>query len=430
MRRYRYYEVLGLNRNATIKEIKEAYHNLAFKYHPDKNPNPEAHKKIININQAYEVLSNPLRRVEYDSSPAECPFCWTYEVVQTVESSWKCRRCHCQFDFSGTTEIIDEIEGAAIPERQKKYMRLFQTTQCSWCKKFYTQPFLCPNELLESNCLSFDRLNEGEREVFLKDEMWWWRMQDMIMRAGERGMLGRCRKCFALNPNPQKRTCWNCGEDTLECPARLKDGTICKTLLRYDIEKNDWKCISAGCSKTYEYRRKEPPVKLQQDFWIDIEKQLKKYWESKDREVQNYRGKRQETPKEERKQNQESQRGEVGMSYCPSCGKQVPEHAKYCRRCGLSLYGHTKSKEPDGIKESGESTYVKDSGYSDGGIVHNAYRCDIQLQLDLKCPRCGKETIIRKSTKGKHIGKRFYLCENYSNIPGEGCPWKMLIDKD
>jgi hypothetical protein len=242
-RRYRYYEVLGISKVATQEEIKKAYRGLAFKYHPDKTSVPGAYEKLIKINQAYAVLSNPLRRVEYDSSPAECPRCWVHEVSQSVETLWKCRKCLCQFDSSGPIEVVEEIERAAITERQRKYMRLFQTTQCSWCKKFYTQPFLCPFKFLESDCVPFEKLTEKDRTAFLKDKVWWWRIQDMLMRVEDHSLLARCRKkdCLSLNPNPQKRTCWNCGGATLECPNPKCRGGI---LLLYYIDTNHWKCMN------------------------------------------------------------------------------------------------------------------------------------------------------------------------------------------
>jgi molecular chaperone DnaJ len=63
-----YYEVLGLSRNATQDEIKKAYKKLAFEYHPDRNPgNPEAEERFKEINEAYQVLSNPEKRAQYDS---------------------------------------------------------------------------------------------------------------------------------------------------------------------------------------------------------------------------------------------------------------------------------------------------------------------------------------------------------------------------
>jgi len=62
-----YYKVLGVNKNATEKEIKGAYRKLARKYHPDVNPNDAtAKKKFQEINEANEVLSDPEKRKKYD----------------------------------------------------------------------------------------------------------------------------------------------------------------------------------------------------------------------------------------------------------------------------------------------------------------------------------------------------------------------------
>jgi DnaJ-class molecular chaperone with C-terminal Zn finger domain len=62
-----YYEVLGVNKNATNEELKKAYRQLALKYHPDRNPDDKnAEEKFKEAAEAYEILSNPDKRARYD----------------------------------------------------------------------------------------------------------------------------------------------------------------------------------------------------------------------------------------------------------------------------------------------------------------------------------------------------------------------------
>ncbi|MCJ7670175.1 MAG: DnaJ domain-containing protein [Dehalococcoidia bacterium] len=62
-----YYEVLGIAPDASVGEIKRAYHRLAFQCHPDRHQaSEEAHKKMEEINEAYAVLSDSIKRREYD----------------------------------------------------------------------------------------------------------------------------------------------------------------------------------------------------------------------------------------------------------------------------------------------------------------------------------------------------------------------------
>ena len=110
-----YYEILGIARGAGDEEIRSAFRNLARKYHPDKTGNnPEAENRFKEINEAYEVLSDPNRRGRYDD------FTGAWESGLNGEEAWKNftrdsqfepsgSREHYRFDGPGFSEFFDEL---------------------------------------------------------------------------------------------------------------------------------------------------------------------------------------------------------------------------------------------------------------------------------------------------------------------------------
>ncbi|HHE41922.1 MAG TPA: hypothetical protein ENL12_04690 [Dehalococcoidia bacterium] len=246
MRKYRYYEILGLSRDASHEDINAAFRRLARTWHPDRNPgNGEAESTFRRINTAYQVLSNETTRAEYDRSPVECPTCGTHEVLSISEARWQCRQCGCRFDVSGAAELR-AIDAPTAPPLKRTRFRAFQATQCSWCAHFYeasTTP--CPYRSPRTNCDSFVRISESERKAYLSNAAMPSIADEWLRPTAERGLIKKCTYCGALNPNPERMNepCWNC-----QRPLRVECPHCGMPTLFYDIEQGSWRCANQECA--------------------------------------------------------------------------------------------------------------------------------------------------------------------------------------
>jgi DnaJ-class molecular chaperone len=106
-----YYEILGLKKNATDKEIKQAYRRLARQYHPDVNPgNKSAETRFKEMNAAYEVLSDRTKRQKYDKYGDKWQYADQIEQAQREQAQYQgFAPGGGSFRFSGDINGLDSI---------------------------------------------------------------------------------------------------------------------------------------------------------------------------------------------------------------------------------------------------------------------------------------------------------------------------------
>lgn len=104
-----YYDILGVSRNASQEEIKKAFRRLAMQYHPDRNKDPGAEDRFKEINEAYEVLSDPEKRAAYDR--------WGHAGPNPFERAFE------GFGFGGFGDIFDAFFGGATAARRRSPQR-------------------------------------------------------------------------------------------------------------------------------------------------------------------------------------------------------------------------------------------------------------------------------------------------------------------
>lgn len=100
-----YYYTLGVQQNATKEEIKLAYRKLSIKFHPDKNDGDAFLEEMFkSINEAYEILSNPNKRKEYDSTLNSLNQSFTKSYQHTYNSE---KEDHIKEDFKKMYDLIE-----------------------------------------------------------------------------------------------------------------------------------------------------------------------------------------------------------------------------------------------------------------------------------------------------------------------------------
>lgn len=169
-----YYETLGIPRDATDETIKKAFRKMAFKYHPDHNPDHNAAEKFKECNEAYEVLSEPEKRSAYDrfGHNSEGLFGHSFEG----------------FGFGGFGDIFDAFFGGAATSTRRspqpgsdlrshlvisfeeaasgieKEVVITRIENCATCQGTGSKPGSQPNRC--PNCNGTGQVSRVEQSIF------------------------------------------------------------------------------------------------------------------------------------------------------------------------------------------------------------------------------------------------------------------------
>ncbi|MDB9313199.1 DnaJ domain-containing protein [Spirulina sp. CS-785/01] len=114
-----YYQTLQVNPQASQAEIKHAYRRLVKQFHPDSQTEKSSHERIIQLNAAYEVLSDPQRRLQYDQQGQNTPLNRRYRRTATAQQRHQAKRTRTpnpdQHLHKWLKEIYDPIDALISP---------------------------------------------------------------------------------------------------------------------------------------------------------------------------------------------------------------------------------------------------------------------------------------------------------------------------
>lgn len=211
---------MGVPRGADEKEIKKAYRRLARQYHPDLNPdNKEAEKKFKEINEAYEVLSDPEKRKRYD----ELGSAWNNYGRQNTDEFWSdfYRRYgggstyttqEEEFEVGDFSDFFKTIFGDLLGGPRQSYQRRgsrFHTPQQEIRRE-------APAEVQSEVEISFEESFKGTDRVIQVE------YEELCPNCGGRGINGAgkiCQKCGGSGREKKSR------KVNVSIPPGVSDGT-------------------------------------------------------------------------------------------------------------------------------------------------------------------------------------------------------------
>ncbi|XP_053689859.1 protein tumorous imaginal discs, mitochondrial-like isoform X2 [Sabethes cyaneus] len=234
-----YYNVLGVAKNASAKEIKKAYYQLAKKYHPDTNKNdPDASRKFQEVSEAYEVLSDDTKRREYDTfgqtseqmgrsggASAHGPqgFSQNWQFRSTIDPEELFRKifgdggfkagfddfADSRFGFGGAQEVMMNLTFAQAARGVNKDIDVNVVDTCPKCQGSRCEPGTKPGKCQYCNGTGMETISTGP----------------FVMRSTCRYCQGTrmyikfpCQECIGKGQTVQRKRV------TVPVPAGVEDG--------------------------------------------------------------------------------------------------------------------------------------------------------------------------------------------------------------
>ncbi|XP_066509809.1 dnaJ heat shock protein family (Hsp40) member A3b [Hoplias malabaricus] len=230
-----FYTVLGIPRTATQKEIKQAYYQMAKKYHPDTNPgDPQAKEKFAKLAEAYEVLSDEVKRKQYDLYGAEGRSAGATGQQQywrggtTVDPEELFRKIFGEFagargfgDFTSifdqTPEYVMELTFTQAAKGVNKEITVNIEDSCPRCEGKGHEPGTKVTRCHYCNGTGMESVNTG---AFM--------MQSTCRRCGGRGsiIITPCVMCRGTGQTKQRQTI------NVPVPAGVEDGQTVRMPVR------------------------------------------------------------------------------------------------------------------------------------------------------------------------------------------------------
>ncbi|XP_067836479.1 dnaJ homolog subfamily A member 3, mitochondrial-like isoform X2 [Heptranchias perlo] len=259
-----YYELLGIPRSATQREIKKAYYQLAKKYHPDTNKDPKAKEKFSQVAEAYEVLSDEVKRKQYDTygtagfdaGAARSQQYW--QSGPSVDPEELFRRIFGEFSgsrfrdfntiFDQPQEYIMELTFTQAAKGVNKEITVNLEDTCQRCDGKGNEPGTKVQHCHYCNGTGMETLNTGP---FV--------MRSTCRRCSGRGsvMTTPCVVCRGTGQSKQKRTVM------VPVPAGVEDGqTVRMPVGRKEI------FITFRVQRSSTFRRDGPDI--HSDLYISI----------------------------------------------------------------------------------------------------------------------------------------------------------------